>query len=495
MPALLTTKLRPPPVKARRVSRFRLVAALERATALRLTLLSAPAGYGKSTLLSDWAAQTRQAVAWLSLDEADNDPERFLHYLVAALRRSSETLAAMDRDQQAVITTALNDLANHEERLTLVLDDYHLITNPAAHAIVEFMLEHLPPPLHLLISSRSDPPLPLARWRARGELTELRTADLRFDEAETVDFLDSVMAIRLSAADVRALTERTEGWIAGLQLAALSLRGRTNVTAYIEQFTGTDRYVLDYLTEEVLIKQPVAVQNFLLLSSVLSRLSGPLCDAVTGLSNSQARLEALERQNLFITALDTQRQWYRYHPFFADLLRQRLNQADPSLPPALHLRASQWFESNGPAVLAFYHALQAGAMARAAALLEAHPRQAAIGRVLSGLVGTPDASALTTEALLARLLASDAPLVIPSQLLSAFEQRYPVAPLGGLEPLSERELEVLRLIAAGLSNKAIAKRLDISLNTVKTHSKNINSKLAVSSRLQATVKAQALGLI
>jgi ATP/maltotriose-dependent transcriptional regulator MalT len=234
----------------------------------------------------------------------------------------------------------------------------------------------------------------------------------------------------------------------------------------------------------------------LLLSSVLSRLAGPLCDAVTGLSNSQARLEALERDNLFITALDTQRRWYRYHPFFADLLRQRLSQADPSLPPALHLKASQWFESNGPAVLAFYHALQAGAIARAAALLEAHPHQVTIRRVLSGLVGTPDAPALTTEALLARLLAGGAPLVIPSQLLSAFEQRYPVVPQTELlSPLSERELEVLRLIAAGLSNKAIAKRLDISLNTVKSHSKNINSKLAAKSRLQATVKAQARGLI
>ncbi|MBS3966340.1 MAG: hypothetical protein KGZ60_03660 [Truepera sp.] len=495
MPALLTTKLRPPPAKAQRVSRFRLVAALNEATALRLTLLSAPAGYGKSTLLSDWVAQTQQAVTWLSLDETDNDLERFLHYLTAALSGSSETLAAMDRDQQAVITRTLNDLASHDEQLTLVLDDYHLITNPAAHALVEFMLEHSPPPLHLLISSRSDPPLSLARWRARGELTELRAADLRFSEAEVADFLQAVMALTLSAADVRALTERTEGWIAGVQLAALSLRGRANVSAYIEQFTGTDRYVLDYLTEEVLIKQPAAVQNFLLLSSVLSRLAGPLCDAVTGLSNSQARLEALERDNLFITALDTQRQWYRYHPFFADLLRQRLNQADPSLLPALHLRASHWFEAKGSAASAFYHALQARAVTRAAELLDAHPRQEAIRRVLNGLVGAHAAPALATEALLARLLAGEAPLVIPSQLLSAFEQRYPVAPLEGLEPLSERELEVLRLIAAGLSNKAIAKRLAISLNTVKTHSKNINSKLAVKSRLQATVKAQALGLI
>jgi LuxR family maltose regulon positive regulatory protein len=472
------------------------VAALNEAAALRFTLLSAPAGYGKSTLLSDWAAQTRRAVAWLSLDEADNDPERFLHYLTAALQRSSEALAAMDHDQQAVITRVLNELASHDEEITLVLDDYHLITNPAVHAIVEFVLEHAPAHFHLLISSRSDPPLALARRRARGELTELRTAELRFNEAETADFLDSVMAIKLAAADVQALTERTEGWIAGVQLAALSLRGRANVSAYIEQFTGTDRYVLDYLTEEVLIKQPTAVQNFLLLSSVLSRLAGPLCDAVTGLSGSQARLEALERDNLFITALDTQRQWYRYHPFFADLLRQRLNQADSSLPPTLHLRASHWFESNGPPVLAFYHALQAGAVARAAALFDTHPRQEAIRRVLNGLVGAPAAPALATETLLARLLAGDSPLVIPSQLLSAFEQRYPVVPQTELlSPLSERELEVLRLIAAGLSNKAIAKRLAISLNTVKTHSKSINSKLAAKSRLQATVKAQALGLI
>ena len=460
---------------------------------MRLTLLSAPAGYGKSTLLSDWVAQARQAVAWLSLDEADNDPVRFLHYLVAALQRSDKALAAASfkdfTDQQAVIISVLNDLADNGETLTLVLEDYHLIANPAVHTLVELVLEHAPAHFHLLISSRSDPPLPLARYRARGELTELRAADLRFDEAETADFLDSVMLLKLSTADARALIERTEGWIAGVQLAALSLRGRANVSAYIEQFTGTDRYVLDFLTEEVLIKQPVAVQNFLLLSSVLSRLSGSLCDAVTGLSGSQARLEALERDNLFITALDTQRQWYRYHPFFADLLQQRLSQADPALPPALHLKASQWFEANGVAALAFYHALQAGAMARAAALLEAHPHQGAIRRMLASAVGTRDVTH-TTEALLARL----PPGSIQSQLFSAFE-RPVVALAEPLEPLSERELEVLRLIAAGLSNKAIAKRLDISLNTVKTHSKNINSKLAVNSRLQATVKAQTLGLI
>ncbi len=504
---LLTTKLHPPPKRERQVTRERLLAALEEGVKGRLTLVSAPAGYGKSTLLSSWYDRTDKDVAWLSLDEADNDPRRFLGYLLAALQRVDETLreagsavATLDPDDSgAVLTFILNDLAHNEDDLVLVLDDYHAITSEAVHGAVRFLLEHSPAQFHLILGTRSDPPLALARRRVRRELRELRGEDLRFGEEEVQSFLD-VMNLKLSKADATELARRSEGWIAGLQLAALSLQGREEVSGFIETFTGTDRFVLDYLTEEVLMRQPDDMQNFLVLTSVLTRLSGPLCDAVTGLEGSQARLERLERDNLFILPLDNRRDWYRYQAFFLDLLGHRLSQARPDLPPTLHRRASRWFKDSGYPAEALRHALLGEDLAGAAEMIEAHPQGEAIRRELTAFLHASGSAAPLPD-LLEQAVARGLSLEQQSRLFHDFEEPGKGAgaapPTGGdrLEPLSERELEVLRLIAAGCSNKEIARRLAISLNTVKTHSKNINGKLGVSSRTQATLRARELALL
>jgi LuxR family maltose regulon positive regulatory protein len=500
--ALLTTKLHPPPKRDQRVIRERLLDALNEGSTRRLTLVSAPAGYGKTTLLSNWFERTGKDVAWLSLDEADNDLRRFLAYLVATLQRVDATLreAAIGvEDSRAALTFILNDIAQNEADLILVLDDYHVITSAAVHEVVSFLLEHTPPQFHLLLGSRSDPPLALARWRVRGELCELRAHDLRFHAGEAQSFLEDVMHLTLSYEDAAELTRRTEGWIAGLQLAALSLRGREKVAGFIETFTGTDRFVLDYLTEEVLTRQPDEMQNFLVLTSVLERFCGPLCDAVTGLKASQARLESLERDNLFIIPLDNQRHWYRYQAFFGDLLAHRLNEARPDLPPQLHDKASRWFEENGHPADALRHALLAGDFGRAAALITAHPQGHEVRRELTAFLQAP-ASTAPLEGLLEQALAQGISLE-RSRLFHAFEESEAIVATvsarsgGALEPLSERELEVLRLVAAGFANKEIARRLDISLNTVKTHTKNINSKLGAKSRTQASVRARELGLL
>lgn len=465
----------------------------------RLSLISAPAGYGKSVLLSGWLKHTALDVAWLSLDEGDNDLPRFLAYLVASLQLVDETLKDVDiptEDANSVLVTILNDLAQNDTDLVLVLDDYHLIENAEIHEVLGYLLEHAPPQFHLLISSRRDPPLPLARWRVRGELSELRAADLRFSDEEAAEFLREIMHLHLSPADTQRLNGRSEGWIAGLQLAALSLRGKEEVSDFIERFTGTDRFVLDYLTEEVLLRQPDEVQNFLMLTSILDRLHGDLCDAVTGLMGGQARLEALERDNLFITPLDSQRQWYRYHAFFRDLLEFRLERTRPDLIPQLHDRASHWFAANDLPAEALRHALLAENFTYATELINVHPQAERIKATLLSFLPLAHRDKPLPE-LLEGAVRQGGSLLERSRLFAAFEETTPMVPRtseGVLEPLSERELEVLRLIAAGFANKDIARRLDISLNTVKTHVKNIYDKLGVSSRTQASLRAQALDL-
>ena len=348
----------------------------------RLTLVSAPAGSGKTTLVSDWVAGCGRPAAWLSLDEGDSEPSRFLAYLIAALQTvvpsiGDGLLAVLGSPQppppEATLTALLNELAAIPGDLVLVLDDYHVLDARPVDDALAFLVEHLPPRLHLVIATREDPALPLARLRARGQLTELRAADLRFTPHEAAAFLNEVMKLDLAADDIAALETRTEGWIAGLQLAAISLQGREGAAGFIASFAGSHHFVLDYLIEEVLGRQPEPVQAFLLRTSILDRLCGPLCDAVLLDASvpGQETLEYLERANLFIVPLDSERRWYRYHHLFGDLLRQRLGQnITPGNAAELHIRASQWCEDHQLEMEAFRHAAAANDVERAERLME-----------------------------------------------------------------------------------------------------------------------------
>jgi LuxR family transcriptional regulator, maltose regulon positive regulatory protein len=379
---LVSTKLRPSQSRPSLVARPRLTGKLDPEAGRRLTLVSAPAGFGKTTLLSKWSksqAGGDHSVAWLSLDGGDNDPVRFLSYLVGALGTVKEgigkgVLAALRSPEppriEALAAALINEMAALPGGLDLILDDYHLVDSESVHRIVSLLLEHLPENAHLVVASRVDPPLPLARLRARGQMTELGTADLAFTREEAGSFLKGVMRLELSAEDVARLDERTEGWIAGLQLAALSMRGRIDPSGFIESFSGSHRDVLDFLAEEVLDRQPERVREFLLETSILDDLTGPLCDALTGSKDGQAMLERLEKDNLFVFALDDERRWYRYHHLFADFLRGHLGRESPERMDELHRKASAWNEQNGAVPSAIEHALSAGDHERAARLME-----------------------------------------------------------------------------------------------------------------------------
>ncbi len=383
---LLQTKLYVPRLRPSFIRRPSLIQALNGGLRQggQLTLISAPAGFGKTTLVTEWLAGCERPSAWLSLDENDGDLPRFLTYVIAALQRIFPGLGA---DVTAVLqatppppietslATLLNEIAGLPDHFLLVLDDYHLVEAPDVDQALAFLLDHLPPQMHLVMTTREDPNLPLARLRARGQLTELRAADLRFTIDEAAAFLQQVMGLELSPENVAALEARTEGWAAGLQMAALSMQGQQDVTGFIQSFTGGHRFVLDYLVEEVLHQQPEGVQRFLLQTAVLNQLTGSLCDALTGGSNGQEILESLERVNLFLVPLDNERRWYRYHHLFADLLRQRLQLSPPSGGKeggiaALHIRASQWYEGNGLELEAFHHAAIANDIERAIRLIE-----------------------------------------------------------------------------------------------------------------------------
>jgi LuxR family maltose regulon positive regulatory protein len=346
-----------------------------------VSLISASAGFGKTTLVSEWVARCDDSVAWYSLDEGDNDPARFLMYLVAALQTlepqlGANVLAALQSPQpppsDVLLTALLNELAALPERAVLVLDDYHALDSPPVDQLLTFLIDHLPPRLHLVIATREDPNLPLARLRARGQLTELRAVDLRFTPEEAAEFLNHTMGLDLAADDVAALESRTEGWIAGLQLAALSMQGRSDTASFIGSFTGSHRFVLDYLVEEVWRRQPAEVQSFLLRTAILDRLCGPLCEAVllTPAGSGEVTLAYLERANLFIVPLDNERRWYRYHHLFGELLRKRLGQSlSAEEVAALHIRASQWYEEHGLGLEAFQHATAANDLDRAERLM------------------------------------------------------------------------------------------------------------------------------
>ncbi|MCB9134413.1 MAG: helix-turn-helix transcriptional regulator [Anaerolineales bacterium] len=392
MPApILATKLYIPPPRPKMVSRLRLSERISEgmAVGVKLTLISASAGFGKTTVVSEWLARCERPVAWLSLDKGDNDPLRFLTYLVATLQTLSGDLGAriMDAIQvpqppplDGLITSLLNEITTLSTPFVLVFDDYHAIEAREIDQALVFILEHQPPQMHLVITTREDPHLPLARLRARGQLTELRAADLRFTPAEAAEFLNRMMNLNLSEKEVSTLEARTEGWIAGLQMAALALQGSTmpgspDVASFVQTFTGSHRFVLDYLMEEVLERQTSEVQTFLLKTSILDRLCGPLCDAVLGSSSAvgQEILKYLDQTNLFVVPLDNERHWYRFHHLFGDLLRQRLGK--PAELPELHQRASRWYEENGDLSAAFHHALTATDFERAAHLTEAAWRE------------------------------------------------------------------------------------------------------------------------
>jgi LuxR family maltose regulon positive regulatory protein len=398
----LSTKLVPPAPRAGLIARAGPQSLLQAGLDAKLCLLDAPAGSGKTTLLAQWRATAGTGrVAWVSLDEGDNDPTRLWIAMAEALRSvepgvGTAALRALQRTsadhERVVLPSLLNDLNGIGSPLVLVLDDYHLITNPACHQTLTFFLDHLPARVHLLLATRVDPPLPLARMRAKGELAELRAADFQFTEEEAAALLNGAMGLQLATEDVERLAERTEGWAAGLYLAGLSLRGREDPSAFIAAFHGDNRHVADYLAAEVLARQPEEIRTFLLRTSILRRLSGPLCDEVLETEGSAELLERLERSNLFLLPLDDRREWYRYHQLFGDLLRLELASHEAALIPTLHRRAAAWHRRGDDIKETIHHATAAGEFTDAAALIASHwlaywrrGRRATVSRWIDGL--------------------------------------------------------------------------------------------------------------
>ncbi|MEZ4699357.1 MAG: LuxR C-terminal-related transcriptional regulator [Rhodothermales bacterium] len=374
---LLETRLNPPRWRDGMISRPRLVEALTRGAGRKVTVLAAPAGFGKTSLLAEWLAGT--PAAWLSLHPGDNDPTLFWSYVIAALRTRAPQVglglaslfdATQSRPINAILTTLLNEVAAFGRDVVLVLDDVHRIDNPAIHDALAFVIAHQPANLRLVLASRAEMPFPTSLLRARGELTELRAGDLQFTPAEAADYLRDAMGLRLTEDQIAALEQRTEGWIAGLQLAALSLQGREDAENFVRTFAGDHRHITDFLVDEVLRHQSEDARRFLLQTCILDQMNGPLCDAVTGATNGSRVLQALEREHLFIVPLDETRRWYRYHHLFADALRTLREQSGAGETPLLHRRASGWYEANGLPAEAIHHALAGGETDRAAGLIE-----------------------------------------------------------------------------------------------------------------------------
>ncbi|MFC2125007.1 adenylate/guanylate cyclase domain-containing protein [Bacteroidota bacterium] len=376
---ILATKLFMPPPRPNIIHRSRLINRLNEGLHGKLTLISAPPGFGKTTLVSEWVADCNQPTTWVSLDEGDNDPIRFITYLNAAIRKIAGSIgegvsillqSSQSPPIESILTSLVNEFTSVQEEFTLILDDYHVIDTKSVDDALTFILDHMPPQMHLVITTREDPNLPLPRLRVRGQLTELRAADMRFTPSEAAGFFNQVMGLNLSEDDINVLETRTEGWIAGLQLAALSMQEHRDVSGFIKSFAGHDRYIVDYLVEEVLQRQDGRIRNFMLQTSILDRLNGSLCNAVTGQGDGRKMLEALERGNLFVIPLDDSREWYRYHHLFADVLRSHLMEETPDTVPILHQQASIWYEQNDLPAEAIHHALTARDFEKAASLAE-----------------------------------------------------------------------------------------------------------------------------
>lgn len=431
---ILATKITIPRIRPGCLQRSRLLAALDEAILRELTLVCTPAGFGKTTLLSDWAQNADLAVAWLSLDEDDNDPTRFWRYVLAALDRvidvddSVRTLVANPgrASSEGLARAFIHEVENLSEDLAVVLDDYHTVETQEIHDEMSFLLDHQPSHLRVIVSSRTDPPLPVARMRASNQLAELRASDLRLTEEESEAFLRKVWELDVTPQTTAALQARTEGWVVGLQLAALSLKDRSDREAFVEAFTGTHRYVLDYLSEEVLEAQPEPVREFLLQTSILERLSGPLCDAVTGGTKGQDMLEEFERANLFVIPLDEERRWYRFHRLFSDLLCARLEQTNPESLPELHRRAGAWYADHGLVDDAIRHALAAGEAEWAATLVDGQLEETL--RRGEGVILDRWLSALPNEAVWSR----------PRLCLAQSEMRLHLGHLESAERLAKR---------------------------------------------------------
>jgi LuxR family maltose regulon positive regulatory protein len=433
------TKFHIPPSRPNLVSRPALVTRLDQGRTLghRLSLLSAPAGFGKTTLIGEWITRLNRTTAWLNLDPGDSDPTVFVHCLAAALQDIDPDLTfELPYDPSRGLTAIINALVHLPADRIVVLDDYHVVSDFAVHNLVAFLLDHQPAGFHMVIGTREDPPLPLARLRARDQITEIRERDLRFSQQEAGTFLTQTMGLTLSASSVASLESRTEGWVTGLQLAGLALRRHPGAEAFIADFAGDDRFIVDYLMGEVLAGEEEEIRVFLQHTSLLSRFCAPLCDALTGREDSQLVLNHLENANLFLIPLDNKRDWYRYHGLFAEALRLKLTAGEQL---ELHEKAAHWCNSHGESELAVSHAHKATELAAAA--------------------------------------------------------RRPARDQQLIEPLSEREMQVLGLIAAGHSNAEIARKLLIAHGTVKRHISNIYGKLGVGSRTQAVAIGRQLRLL
>lgn len=563
---LLATKCFVPVPSHTLIPRPRLSALLDAGLQRRLTLVSAPAGFGKTTLLSTWA-QSHSAgnlhVAWVTLDEGDDATRWFWDYVLTALDRCEPGMSAsalqrlhapMEPPLEEVLTALINRLSETTTNWVLILDDYQVINEPAIHRQLSYLVEHLPSQVHVMLATRTDPPLPLSRWRARGQMLEVRTDQVRATDEEAAALLQQVMGIALESSLLQEITTRTEGWLTGLWLVGLALQGCADPASMLEEARGSNRYILDYMAEEVLRQQEPTVYTFLLRTSILSQMTASLCDAVLeqpGEHGSQQVLEELERSNVFVVPLDRQRRWYRYQTLFAEALRTRLVQSSGEDLRALHLRASRWYEQQGNIAEAVQHSLSAYAWERVADLLESMPHMAGMPDMHPG--GTPErqmvarwveqlpaevvrsrpqlgqlsargltkAGSLSANEVWPQVTESRAIQTVESTATSGMlslvrdEPRHQRSALltncmhiagcsedtrAGLElllldPLSEREREVLRLVAQGASNSQIAEALVVEVNTVKRHMGNIMSKLQARNRTQAVAQARVLGLL
>ncbi|HEX6554805.1 MAG TPA: LuxR C-terminal-related transcriptional regulator [Ktedonobacteraceae bacterium] len=529
---LLETKFFVPVASHALIPRPRLAALLDTCPRRPLTLVSAPAGFGKTTFLSEWVQALSPEsirVAWVSLDEQDNDLVRFWRYVLTALDRVQPgmctDLVTLLRTQPSpplpyVLTKLINRLVQIPGQVLLVLDDYHMITDQAVHASFTSLVEHLPAQLRVVLSTRVDPPFPLSRLRARSQLLEVRTEQLRCTDTEVADFLHEIVGVELSDDGVQQMITRTGGWLAGMQLLDLSLKRRESSFYLQEGISGSHHHILDYLTEEVLRQQPPAIQRFLLRTSMLERLTAPLCDAVLEQSGSQQVLEELKRANVFLISLDSQRRWYRYHPLFAEALRYMLERSDPEAIAVVHRRASAWLAGQGYTREAVQHAIHARDWSQAADLIEAEMQTPGLGRweettVQRWIAQLPPAVVrtrphLSLVSMLPRsdssptvdagpepvakpvasvVVSTDKPVRANRSLLQSVSQQ------DLLDPLSLRELEVLHFMAQGATNGEIALTLGLAVETIKRHVSNILSKLGVGNRTQAAAQAHDLGLL